>query len=172
MSPYIRALSATILFSVVGFWSVLFHSVPWEFVVPHVLFYAVLTINTFFSVRFFSAFTPESSFQSCIDGALTVAYIALALSIGIPIAFALCALIIFTIAPAKYAHMLGRTPHDKTLRKKILIDLLGTALCVVVLVLTLCGFKTEAAWMLAALFSIANIYLLWVRPMYTFVREH
>ena len=70
MSPVSRARSATVLFSVVGVWSVLFHSVPWEYVYPHALFYAVLTINTFFSIRFYSAFTPASRFQTLIDLAL------------------------------------------------------------------------------------------------------
>ncbi len=170
MTPQRRALVATILFSIVGFWSVLFHNVPWEFSIPHILFYAVLTINTFFSVRFFSAFTPESMFQSLVDGALAVSYVALALSIGIPVAFTVCALIIFTIAPMKYAHILGKTPHDKTLRKKILIDLMGTMMCVVVLVLTLCGMELDAAWLLAVMFAMANVYLLAIRPMYAFVK--
>ncbi len=170
MSPKNRALAATILFSVVGMWSILFHSVPWEFVVPHVIFYAVLTLNTFFSVRFYTSFTPPSLFQSFIDIALAAAYIGLALTIGIPLAFAFFALTVFTIAPAKYAHMLGRTAHDATLRKKILIDLLGTVMCVFVLGLTLVGFEQKAAWILAALFTAANIYLLAIKPMYTFVR--
>ncbi len=169
MTPYIRALSATVLFSVVGIWSLLFHSVPWEYVYPHVMFYVVLTINTFFSIRFYSAFTPESGFQSFIDFVLSGAYVALALSIGIPLAFAIAALIIFTLAPAKYAHLLGRTPHDATLRKKILIDVLGTSLCVLVLVLTLMGMEHSAAWLLAGLFAFANVFLLLIKPMYTFV---
>jgi hypothetical protein len=169
MSPKLRALSATILFSVAGIWSVLFHNVPWEYVFPHAVFYIVLTINTFFSIRFYAAFTPESSFQTFIDMALAAAYIALALSIGIPLAFAICALIIFSIAPAKYAHLLGATPYDATIRKKILIDLLGTALCVLVLVLTIVRMEVEAAWVLAGLFTLANMYLLLMRPMYAFI---
>ncbi len=169
MTPRTRAHAATLLFSVVGAWSLLFHSVPWEYVYPHLIFYAVLTVNTFFSIRFYSAFTPELGFQSFIDLALAAAYIALGLSIGIPLAFAICALIIFTLAPAKYAHMLGQTPYNATLRRKILIDLLGTVLCVVVLVLTLTGMELKAAWLLVGLFSVANIYLLFIRPMYSFV---
>lgn len=172
MSPKLRALSATVLFTVVGVCATLFHSVPWEYVFPHAIFYVVLTINTFFSIRFYSAFTPESGFQSIIDFTLAAAYVALGLTIGIPLFFALCALIIFTIAPAKYAHMLGRTPHDTTLRRKILIDLLGTAMCVLVLVLTLAGMEAKAAWILAGLFSVANVYLLFIRPMYAFEKKN
>lgn len=171
MNPKIRALSVTILFSVVGVWAILFHSVPWEYVVPHVLFYAILTLNTYFSVRFYTAFTPESAFQTGIDLALAGAYIALALSIGIPVAFSFFALLIFVVAPAKYAHLLGKTSHDATLRKKILIDLLGTIMCVGVLGLTLAGLEYKAAWILTGLFGIANLYLLGIRPMYRFTEN-
>lgn len=166
MNPNLRALSATILFAAVGVWSVLFHNVPWAFSVPHIVFYTVLTINTYLSIRFHSAFTPESRFQTFIDLALATSYIALALSIGIPVAFSFCAVLIFAIAPAKYAHSIGRTPHDKTLRKKVLIDLLGTVGSVAVLGLTLAGVELKAAWVLAGAFTLANVYLLLIRPMY------
>lgn len=169
MNPNTRALGATILFSVAALWALLFHAVPFEFVWPHALFYATLTINTYFSVRFYSAFTPETTFQYLIDGALTLAYIALALSIGLPVPFALCALLVFAIAPAKYAQMLGATAYDKTLRKKILIDLLGTSMCVAVLGITLLGYESQGAWLLAGLFAAANVYLLLIKPMYRHV---
>lgn len=166
MRAKVRALGVSILFTAVGVWAILFHSVPWEYVIPHTIFYATLTLNTFFSVRFFTPITPESSFHTGIDLALAGAYIALALSIGIPMAFAFFALLVFVLAPAKYAQLLGRTPHDKTMRKKILIDLLGTLLCTAVLGLTIAGLEYKAAWILAAMFLAANVYLLAMRPMY------
>jgi hypothetical protein len=169
MSPKIRALAATILFSITGCWALLFHTIPWEFVIPNGIFYAVLTINTYFSIRFYSAFTPDEPFQTFIDLLLAASYIGLALTIGIPVAFAFFALLIFVVAPAKYAHMLGKTPHDKTLRRKILIDLLGTFTCAFVLGLSLIGLELKAAWILAVLFTLANIYLLAIKPMYRFV---
>lgn len=169
MNPKTRALAATILFSIVGCWALLFHIIPWEFVVPNGIFYIVLTINTYFSVRFYSAFTPDEPFQTFIDLLLAAAYIALALVIGIPVAFAFFALLVFTIAPAKYAHMLGKTPYDKTLRRKIMIDLLGTFMCACVLGLSLIGLELKAAWILAILFTLANIYLLAIKPMYRHV---
>lgn len=169
MNPSMRALSASVLFAAVGVWSLLFHSVPWEFVVPHIVFYATLTLNTFFSIRFYTGMTPESTFQTLIDLILAASYVALALAIGLAVPFAFFALLIFAIAPAKYAHLLGKTPHDKTLRKKILIDLLGTLMCAMVLGLTLVGMELEAAWILASLFVAANVYLLAIRPMYRFV---
>ena len=169
MSSKTRALGATILFCAAGFWAVLFHNVPWEYVYPHILFYTVLTINTFFSIGFFSSFTPESTFQSGIDFALAAAYIGLALMIGIPLPFSYFALLIFILAPLKYAALSGKTPYNATLRRKILIDLSGTLLCAVVLALTLLQMAWEAGWILAILFALANIYLLLIRPMYRHV---
>lgn len=170
MNPRLRAFLVTYLFSTVGLWSVFFHAPSGIFVVPHALFYAVLTLNTYFSVRFYSVFTPDSLFQTGIDLALAAAYICLALSIGLPLAFSLFALVIFIIAPAKYAHMIGSTAHDATLRRKILIDLLGTALCMLVFALTLTYHELSAAWIFAVLFGAANIYLLGINPMYRHVK--
>ena len=166
MTPKLRAPGATIFFAAAGLWSVLFYSGPLEYRVPHIIFYTVLTLNTYYSIHFFSHVTPKSQFQNGIDLVLAAAYVALALSIGDPLSFSLRALLVFTVAPAKYAHMLGRTPYDGTLRRKILIDLLGTFLCFVVLALTINGLALQAAWILAGLFSVANVYLLWMRPMY------
>ncbi len=170
MTPAIRALAATILFSIVGISSLFFHDTVSQFTLPNALFYTVLTINTYFSVRFYSAWTPTSIIQTAIDLALMVAYIALGLSIGTPLAFSFFALIVFAIAPVKYANLLGKTPYNATLRKKIFIDLLGTALCVVVLGLTRTSVALPAAWFGAGLFTLANVYLLCIRPMYRHVK--
>lgn len=169
MNGTVRALGATILFTGAGVWALLFHSVPWEYVAPHAIFYAVLVLNTFHSIRFFSPLTPERPFQTFIDLALGGAYVALALSIGIPVMFAFFATLLFILASAKYADLLQRTPHDATMRKKILIDLLGATLCIATLGLTLIGAPQNAAWILAVSFLIANAYLLWIRPMYRLV---
>lgn len=169
MNPNIRALAATLLFSAAGLWSVFFRAAPWNFLLPHLLFYMVLVFNTYFSVRFYSGITPDTTFQFLIDGALVVSNLALALTIGLPLPFAVCAVVLFTIAPAKYAHMLGQTPHVKTLRKKILIDLLGAIMSSSVMILTLFGYDSEAAWTLAILFGLANVYLLAINPMYRLI---
>lgn len=166
-----RALAATYLFVVVGLWSLIFGVHDNSYELPHLLFYATLTLNTYFSIRFYSYFTPAVVFQSAIDIALAAAYICLALTIGVPILFALCATIVFTIAPLKYAHMLGFTPYDATLRRKILIDLAGTCMCLSALILTLMGYVHEAAWLLAIVFAIANIHLLIINPMYRHVTK-
>jgi hypothetical protein len=169
MAPAQKAWVVCILFAGVGVWSLLFHDVPNEIALPHALFYLVLTINSFYSIRFYSEWTPPSFLQSVVDGALVIAYIALALSIGLPTAFAFFALCIFVIAPMKYAEMLGKTSHDKTLRRKIMIDMLGTILMTAVLGGTLLGYREESVWVLTIIFALANVYFLMIRPMYRFL---
>lgn len=133
---------------------------------PHLLFYTVLTYNTFFSVRLFVRIEPHTFEQMLIDAALTIAYILLGLSIGHAWSFAFCALGIFGIAPLKYTRMLDVVPHTRFLRKKITIDLLGTLLCITIIGLTIAGYPLLAAWMLAGIFALANVYFLGINPMY------
>jgi hypothetical protein len=123
-------------------------------------------MNTYFSIRFFSAFAPASLFQSVLDGALLCLYLVLAVSLGTSVLFPYCVVVIFTLAPIKYLHMLGKTPYDRTVRKKIAIDLAGTLLGVCVLGIALAGGALIAAWTLALLFLLANFYLMFIRPMY------
>jgi hypothetical protein len=169
MNPRTRAVVASVLFTLAGIWAIFAHGISSEFVFPQLLFYVVLTINTFFSVRFYAAFTPVLWFQTFIDGVLVFSYIALAFSIGTALPFSIAALVIFTVAPIKYAHLLKKTPYDATLRRKILIDILGTVLCGTTVLLTLVGFELQAAWLLAIAFAVANIYLLIINPMYRHV---
>jgi hypothetical protein len=165
-----RAVVATVIFSIAGIIALFAQKVGNAFLVPHVAFYAWLTINTYFSILFFAPITPPSITQSAIDVVLGLVYLALAFSIGYPVAFSFAALAIFTIAPLKYMHLVGKTPHDLTMRKKINIDLLGTMLCIFTVVLTVLGYELFAAWMLASVFVVANVYLLFVQPMYRLVQ--
>jgi hypothetical protein len=166
MNPNVRAHAATICFALIGLGVIFFRPLDWTFALPQIIFYAVLTINTYFSIQFFTPLTPKSFYQLLVDAALVVAYISLGLSIGFPYAFAFCALLIFVVAPMKYTHKLDLIPHTTLLRKKILIDLCGALMCTVVLGLTIFGYPLFAAWLLAILFSAANVYLLLMNPMY------
>lgn len=135
-------------------------------ILPHVIFFAVLILNTVFSVRFWRPLQPKSPVQLVIDGVLLANYAALLFAIGRPIEFAFFAALLFIAATMKYAVMLGVVPHTDVLRKKIIIDLLGAFLCAAVLFATLMGYALYAAWALAVIFTLANIYLLYFRPMY------
>ncbi|MEK7133640.1 MAG: hypothetical protein AAB804_01055, partial [Patescibacteria group bacterium] len=109
---------------------------------------------------------PNDVRQLLIDGLLVVTYLALAFSIGRPTHFAIAALALFIAAPVKYILMRGRTPHEALVERKIFLDSLGTLSCAVLVGGTLAGYALEAAWLFAMGFTLANVYLLFIRPMY------
>ena len=165
-NPTTRAWLATVLFTGAGLLS-LWLVAPWnEYLLPHVLFYAVLTLNSFFSIRLYASIQPKRIEQSALDTALVLVYLALAFSIGRPEFFALFALIVFITATPKYAYMLGHIPHGPLLRRKILIDISGIAFCAAVFAGTMAGMPLLFAWVLAIGFAVANIYHLIIHPMY------
>lgn len=166
MISTIKAAFFCMLFSLFGVWTVLFRSPHTPELIPHVLFYTVLVVNTFFSVQLYAAIQPKNISQTLIDITLAVCYIGLSLSLGDPVVFALWALALFIAAPLKYVLMLGLIPHDALLQRKIRIDLTGTAACALLLAGTLLGYSLTAAWTFAIAFALANVYLLLIKPMY------
>lgn len=132
----------------------------------HIVFIAVLLINTLFSVRFWRPLQPKEFSQLFIDAALLMLYAVLAFCAGQGVDFSFFATLLFIVATAKYALMLEKTPHSRTIKRKILIDLAGALLCAAALLGTLMGYAEFSATALAAVFASANVYLLWHRPMY------
>ncbi len=165
-NPTVKTWLATGAFSLAGVASLLFLAPVSMYLLPHVIFYAVLVLNTFFSVRFFSGIAPENRSQMQIDTVLVILYFLLAASLGRPIAFTFLALCLFIAASSKYPLLLLVIPQTDVLKRKILIDLLGTGACAAWLGATLLGYPYEAAWAMAILFSLANVYLLAIKPMY------
>lgn len=166
MSPSAKACFGTGVFSLIGLWALMYRAPQTPELLPHVIFYVVLLINTFFSLRFFAPIQPVNTSQTIIDAACVGAYIAMALSIGFPVAFALSALALFIASPAKYALMLALLPHTAMLRRKILINLLGATASAVLLGITLLGYPLQGAWAFTIAFALANLYLLLINPMY------
>ncbi len=164
--PTTKAAVATLVFSLVGVVSFFAYAVLSSYLLPHMIFYTVLVINTFFSIRFFSRIAPENTSQVVIDVILIVLYCALALSMGRPMEFAFLALCLFIAASIKYPLLLRVILQTQVLKKKTLIDLIGTMTCAGVLGATILGYAFEAAWVAALGFTLANIYLLFIRPMY------
>src|SRR3989344_3392645 len=158
-NPIVKTWTATIAFSLAGLISVLFYASVSPVLLPHVIFYAVLVVNTFFSVRFFSRIAPENKSQFAIDTVLVILYLALAFSMGYPFTFAFFALCLFIAASSKYPLLLLVIPQTNVLKRKILIDLLGTGTCAAILGATILGYPYEAAWTMAILFTLANVYL-------------
>jgi hypothetical protein len=161
-----REILATGLFGAAGIGGLLLSEADWAARAPTALFYAVLVINTWFSVRFFSRLPPIDRDESAIDGLLTVLYIALALAIGRNVPFIAIATVLFFAATAKYALLLRIMDLPLTLRRKMAIDSLGGLLCLVALTGALLGNEIESTWALALVFLAANVFLLLVQPMY------
>jgi len=167
MSAQTRAWLATVAFATAGLAAFIFVAPSTRLVWPEAIFYGVIVLNTFFSIRLFARISPAQTYQAVVDATLVLCYIALALSLGTPSAFPFFALCIFIAAPLKYILMLGETPYDKLMKRKLFIELLGTALCAFALLgATILDYPLASAWVLAIVFSLANIYLLLIRPMY------
>ncbi len=166
MNSTVKSWFATSVFALAGITSVLFYSIVSPFLLPHVIIYAVLVSNTFFSIRFWGALQPKDTRQFLVDAALVVTYLMLAFSIGKPFNFALAALLLFTVAPLKYILMRGRTQHGALVEHKILLDSLGMFACIALVLGLFLGNALEVTWLFAIGFTLANLYLLFIRPMY------
>ena len=166
MSPALKAALATLLFSGVGLITVLFYIPLTAVALPNAIFYVVLTINSYFSIKLYASIQPTDAAQRFFDSLLVVIYLALAFAIGHAAVFSSFALLVFVVATPKYALMLGKIPYGPLLRRKILIDLSGVTFTAAVFLGTLAGFPLESAWFLAIGFALANIYHLIIHPMY------
>ena len=164
--PTVKALLATAVFALLGAWTFLYRAPQTPELLPQAIFYVILVINTFLSIQFYSRIQPQNFSQQAMDAALFITYAALALSLGRPLEFVLANVCLFALAPFKYMLMVGLIPYDTLLKRKIRIDSSGTALSVLILIATLAGYALPGAWALAALFAIANVYLLLISPMY------
>ncbi len=161
-----REVVATILFTAAGIVGLVLSPADWPTVLPGAIFYAVLVVNTWFSIRFFSNLPPIERDESVIDGILTVLYIALAFALGRTLQFISIATLLFAFAVPKYALLLRLIDFPLTLKRKMVFDTLGTLLCVAALIGMLVGFPMESLWALAIIFALANLILLTVWPMY------
>ena len=161
-----RAIGATIAFAVAGLAGLLLSPQPWAAKAPNAVFYAVLVLNTFFSIRFFDTLPPRDRDERIIDAVLAVVYVVLAAAIGALQWFALLATLLFAAAVAKYVLLLPVMDRRTLLMRKIRIDALGLALCAATALATALWDPLLSAWGQAILFALANVYFLAVNPMY------
>jgi hypothetical protein len=164
--PRIRAIGATALFSLMGLVSFLWFAPVNAFSVPHAIFYLLLVSNTYFSVKCFASITPPLLSQIIIDGVLIFIYAATAATIGWSLLFPLAVAVLFGVATIKYVLLLGTIRHERLLRRKVGIDLMGTLFALAIFSAAQFGYELAAAWLFACVFLLANIYLLLIKPMY------
>ena len=165
-NPTAKSIFATSAFSLAGIVSLLFYSVVSPFLLPHFIIYALLVLNTYFSIRFWSALQPKDSRQLLIDSVLVVTYLALAFSMGEPTYFSFTAFALFALATVKYVLMRGRTSYEAVVERKTGIDALGALACAALTLGLFLGYALEATWLFAIGFTLANVYLLLIKPMY------
>jgi hypothetical protein len=162
-----RATFLTFIATVGGIAGWYFSVTDWRVSFPLGIFYALLVINTYPSIRLFSSLVPlEDGKHALVDLLLSLVYVFLVVSFGNPQQFALCATVLFLVASAKYTLMFYEVPHTNLLQRKVRADLLGALLCAAVLAAMNFGWILSAAWALAGLFALANIYVLALKPLY------
>ena len=161
-----RESTATLIFSIAGLIGAWISDADWSVRLPTAMFYAVLVLNTFYSVRFFSLLPPLNRDERVIDGVLAIIYIVLAFSIGSVVLFSFVSMMLFAAATTKYILLLGIVERTDILRRKIAIDTLGLALCTATFAGAILGYPLASAWLQAGIFVVANVYLLAIRPMY------
>jgi hypothetical protein len=162
-----RALLAAITFGAYGVVSVLMRRPDESIALPLGLAYALLVLNTYYSVRCFSPLSARGGRrQWWIDGALVVAYAALAANLGNPRAFMLGAALLFTVATLKYVELVEAGGSHAALIPKLRVDVAGILFCLGGLALVIAGHAHAAAWVMAGVSAAANLYLVCVRPLY------
>lgn len=167
-----RAWFGTVLFSAVGVAAWLLRVNDPLSSLPLAVFYIVLVINTYFSIRLFSRITPPHNFtQKAFDIILGLLYILLACAIGSASWFVLSASILFGLATVKYT-LLQRIVHQPILfRRKIRVNWLGCLVGFLAWVGIWLGHPLIATWAWALLFVLANIFFFFISPLYRLDEE-
>jgi hypothetical protein len=162
---YLRAASASVIFAAAGILGFFYFPQGQESTLLEAYF-AVLLLNTFFSIRTFTPLTPQSAAQTVFDGVLALLYVALACSFGSIEYFCAFSFALFAVAIGKYAHLMTLIDRKRFLRRKMLINGLAVLLSAATFVMAAVGFPALAAWVLFVCFALANIYFLGINPMY------
>lgn len=161
-----RAAAAAGVFSIIGLIA-LTSVVDWNKSWLLILFYALLVLNTYFSVRCFSSIAPRWEIkQELIDAALAVLYVMMVLNFNFAFNFVAISTLLFMVAVIKYVLLAEIIGYSKLLRRKIFTNTLGILLCFLTLIGILWGYGSQALPIWVAAFALTNIYLLLLKPLY------
>lgn len=161
-----RALGTALGFSVLALWAV-FYVHDWHNSWPLVLFYALLIFNTYFSVKTFASITPhENLLQHAIDMLLGLCLFVIPFQFNSPLHFALWMTLLFIVAALKYILLIPIAGYSRLLYIKIRIDSLGVLMCFLGLWGILSGYAYISTVIWVAIFFLANLYVLWLKPHY------
>ncbi|MCC7004529.1 hypothetical protein IT397_01260 [Candidatus Nomurabacteria bacterium] len=163
----IKPIIATVIFALFGIYSSIFIVTDWKLSLPLVIFYFILTINTFFSIKLFTKIIdPKNVSQIVIDTILFCLYFLLAYKVDSYFWFSVVILALFIVAIVKYIFLLNLLQYQDLLNKKIFINSLGTVACILNYLFAAFDYGFQSAWALVIVFAVANIYLLVINPMY------
>lgn len=163
----VRATSATFLFFAFGVLSLLIPLPHREELAWYAIFYALLLVNTFFSIQYFSEIIPtDIALQRVADGTLVLCYAAIAIAMGYALYFGLFLLLLFIVATLKYWSAEPVVVDTRLLTRKVKFDFLGVLMALLFLTITLFGYPRPAVIALDVVYGIANVYLLFVKPLY------
>ncbi len=162
----VASLAVTILGGT-AIWSIHAGIRDWSVSAPLVVFFCILTINTFFSIRYFHPFEPaRSRSQWLINSILIFLYLLLETSFNDPLRYTIILTILFAIATVKYLALRKTLGTDTTIERKIRVDSYATLVGVVAVIGMFIGVQWVISWTLAIGNIVANIYLLWANPLY------
>ena len=157
-----QALGLFTIFGLFGLWRVS----AWTESFGLVIFYAALVVNTFFSVRCFSAITPPLVSQRFVDAVLVLFYGLLAFQFSSPIRFTAVATLLFAVSAIKYAWLSQHVTYHKLLQRKFRVNSAGVFLCLAAFLGIASGFPFLSTTVLVLGYLTANFYLLLIRPLY------
>lgn len=155
-----------VLFFLIGLWFIrdqLFQNVQ------VIVFHGVLLVNTFFSIECFGKMTPQGlRSQRIIDASLVVLYAILPFTFVFPSLYILLLILLFLVASLKYILLLGIISDIRLLRRKIAVDVGGALGNFFIFFIGSLGVLPVDVllWVWLALFVVANVYLLKIKPMY------
>lgn len=162
-----RAFLATLLFTIVFIVGAYTTITDWQQALPLVIFQAAVIYHAYYSIRCFSSIIPPNNqHQLYIDAVLTALYILLPFYFNSATCFVLVSAIMLAVAALKYAAILDHIPYPKTLRRKIIADVLGALLCLLALAAILEGYETLATTAWVVIMALATIYYMAIRPLY------
>ena len=138
----------------------------WRLAWPLVVFDLFLLVNTFYSIRTFATLIPIRFGQAVFDLAMASCIVLNPLAFNYPMHFALLNLLLFILASFKYILAIRIIGLSETLYRKILLDMLGVAVIFAVVVAMWRGYVFPAAVLGTIAFVGANIYILWINPVY------
>src|SRR3989338_1646505 len=108
---------------------------------PLLGYYTILIFNSFFSIRTFSAITPQNFVQTVFDVVLVGIYGALALSFGSMMYFTLISALLFTVASIKYMHLRKLVAPSALIERKIKVNECGALLSITTFCIAVAGWS-------------------------------